>query len=84
MSRSMMDFDILEQVQEESKSGDKASEWEERNNSKRQRWDHAFGSDKDAVVSPYAIRNLTETEIIIQKQLTDEEIKRKLDHDYNR
>ncbi len=36
-----------------------------------------LSSDKDAVVSPFAIRNLTEAEIAIKKQLTREELERK-------
>ena len=78
-----MDFDLLEQVQDDSKTGSDASNWEDAEG-RNQRRGHAFGSEKDAVVSPYAIRNLTETEIVIQKQLTEEEIKRKELHDVKR
>lgn len=52
-----MDFDLLERAEEESKDIG--------NNGLRTTY--IIGSDKDAVVSPYAIRNLTEVEIIIEK-----------------
>lgn len=44
----------------------------------------ALTSEQDTVVSPYAIRNLTEVEIVIEKQLTDDEIQRKEMHDKKR
>ena len=71
VSQSIMDFDLLERVHEESKQTDENS-WG--GSSRRTR---ALDSDQDAVVSPYAIRNLTEVEIVIEKKLTDEEINRK-------
>ena len=55
-----MDFELLERATEESKGSNAAGS----------RATHILGSEKDAIVSPYAIRNLTEVEINLEKQLT--------------
>ena len=68
-----MDFDMIDRVEEERKHHQAGS-----------RRLMGLNSDQDAVVSPYAIRNLTETEIVIQQELTQEEIDRKRLHDQRR
>jgi len=63
LSRSMMDFDLLDRVEEESTREAADEYWETGSRSARR--PKTLFSDKDAVVSPFAIRNLTETEIVI-------------------
>lgn len=68
-----IDFDLLERVdEEESKDGDEGE--------KKSSLALALECNNDAIVSPYAIRNLTEAEIVIQKPLTEEEYWRKEQH----
>lgn len=67
-----MDFELLDRAEEESKrENDTAADLAKTRGSRRT---EVLNSDKDAVISPFAIRNLTESEIIIQKQLTKEEL----------
>lgn len=75
-----MDFDMLDGVEEEKKVETSHRSWPHSKSIGSQRA-VGLGSDKDAVVSPYAIRNLTETEIIIQKELTQDEIQRNTLHE---
>ena len=74
-----MDFDMLDGVEEEKKV-ETSHGWPSSKSIGSQRA-VGLGSDKDAVDSPYAIRNLTETEIIIQKELTQDEILRNTLHE---
>ena len=70
---SIMDFDLLERVEEEKEEEDGWVDAGPRSS----RRGTALRSDQDEVVSPYAIKNLTEGPIVIQKQLTEDEILRR-------
>ena len=62
-----MDFELLDRDEEGKGNHDgEGNDWE-REQRARDRRNKVLSSDKDAVVSPFAIRNLTESEIVIKK-----------------
>ena len=65
-SSQLIDFEHMASVQEQDEVSDSGEE----------KASKTLKSEKDSVVTPYAIKNLTEAEIIIEKEADMESIRR--------